>query len=219
MSGTTPRMGLKTHDSSDPFLRQDFNDAWSTIDAYPGPFICTSGSRPAWGPEQAGMRIFETDTRRELMWTGTAWREVLSAPAVWPGFVGPNAAIGNNSHLYYRMATFTVHRPGSLAIWLSVDVQCQSTYTMNINIRPQVDGSDCHVGDSASHIRVERVHTSGGGWSRHYQVPALGLRTVGPGSHNFGIHFYTSPDSTTAGGVVRFTNARGIAMMVNSTDT
>lgn len=219
MAGTTPRLGLKTHDSSDPFLRQDFNDTWNKLDSYPPPFLCTSASRPAWGTAQAGMRIFESDTRRELMWTGTAWREPLDAPAAWPGYAGPNVSIGNNAHLYYKMATFKVNRPGALAIWLSVDVQCQSIHTMNVNVRPQVDGNDAHIGDTASHIRVTQVQTSGAGWSRRYQMPALGIRDVGVGSHNFGIHFYTVPDGTTKGGTVRLASVRGIALMVNSRDT
>lgn len=219
MSGTTPRLGLKTWDQSDPFLRQDFNDNSGRLDAYPGPYICTSGSRPAWGGAQSGMRIYETDTRRELVWTGTAWREVLHAAPLWPGYVQPNVAMGKDTHVYYKMATFQVNRPGSLLIHLEAEVQCQSLYTANFAARPQVDGGDCHIGSTASFMRVQQTHTSGAGWSRHYMMGASGLRAVGVGSHNFGIHFYTSPTSTTSTVSVRLQSVRGWAMLVNSSDT
>ncbi|MEU6362289.1 hypothetical protein [Streptomyces albidoflavus] len=220
MSGTTPRLGLKTYDQSDPFLRQDFNDNSARLDAYPGAYLCTSASRPAWGAKQAGMRIYESDTRRELAWTGTAWREVLPAPPLWPGYVAPDVAMGHDTHVYYKLATFQVNRPGALLLNLAVQIQVQSTYTMNAHFRAQVDGNDSPVGSgSPAIIRVEQVHSSGGGWSRHYMVPVLGLRSVGVGSHNFGLHMYTTPTSVTKAGSMRLVSARGTALLVNSTDT
>lgn len=219
MSGATPRLGLKTFDSSDPFLRQDFNDNNGKLDQYPGAFLCTSNSRPAWGPAQAGMRIFETDTRREMMWSGTSWREVLSTAPVWPGFVRPEASIGNDTHLYYRMSSFTVNRPGTLAIVLEVEWSCQSIYVMNVHLTPQVDGSDVMVGSTRSFMRCEKVHFSGGGYQRSYMMGALGLQPVGPGSHNVGVHFNTRPESSSDDGIVRFVSARSLAILTNSEDT
>ncbi|MFJ4902870.1 hypothetical protein [Streptomyces sp. NPDC088727] len=219
MSGTTPRLGLKTHDESDPFLRQDFNDNSARLDASPGSFLCTSASRPAWGANQSGMRVYETDTRREVVWTGTAWREVLTAPPVWTGWLRPDVALGHNTHVYYKLATFNVTRPGALLVDMAVEVAIQSLYTMNLNFRVQVDGNDAQIGSSASYLRVEQVHTSGSGWQRSYMVPALGLRSVGVGTHNFGIHMYTIPEATTKAGSCRLVTARGSALLVNSTDT
>lgn len=219
MSGTTPRMGLKTFDSSDPFLRQDFNDNASKLDASPGVFLCTSASRPAWGASQAGMRIYESDTRRELVWTGTAWREVLTAPPAWTGYMRPNVSLSNNAHVYYKLATFNVTRPGSLLIVLDAEVSCQSIYTMNGSLRPQVDGNDAQIGDTSSYSRMEQVQTSGNGFSRTIMVPALGLRSVGVGSHNFGVHFFTSPDAASSNGTMRLVSVRAVALLVNSTDT
>lgn len=219
MSGTTPRLGLKTWDQSDPFLRQDFNDNSARLDSSPGAFLCTSGSRPAWGANQSGMRIYETDTRREVVWTGTAWREPLSAPAAWTGWARPDVALGHNTHVYYKLATFNVNRPGALLVDLAVEVAIQSLYTMNMNFRVQVDGNDAQIGSSASYLRVEQVHTSGSGWQRSYMVPAMGLRPVGVGSHNFGIHMYTVPGATTTAGSARLVTVRGSAILVNSTDT
>ncbi|MFH8483084.1 hypothetical protein [Streptomyces sp. NPDC018055] len=219
MSGTTPRLGLKTYDQSDPFLRQDFNDNSARLDASPGVFLCTTSSRPAWGPAQAGMRAYETDTRREIVWSGTQWRETLSATPAWPGYVRPDVAMGNEAHVYYKLATFNVNRPGALLVDLAVEVAVQSIYTMNLHFRAQVDGSDAMIGSSASYIRVEQVHSSGGGYSRTYMVPAMGLRAVGVGSHNFGIHMYTTGGSVSPSASARLVSARGSALLVNSSDT
>ncbi|THA72570.1 hypothetical protein E6R60_26950 [Streptomyces sp. A0642] len=219
MSGTTPRLGLKTWDQTDPFLRQDFNDNSARLDASPAPFLCTSGSRPAWGPNQAGMRIYETDTRRETVWTGTAWRETLSAPPVWSGYVAPNVGMGHTTHVYYKLATFVVNRPGALLVNLAVEVAIQSIYTMNLHFRTQIDGVDSMMGDGGSYIRVEQVQTSGGGWQRSYMVPAMGIRSVGVGSHNFGVHVWTDAGGVTQAGSARLVSARGSALLVNSQDT
>jgi hypothetical protein len=219
MSGTTPRLGLKTFDQSDPFLRGDFNDNSARLDAYPGAFICTSQSRPAWGPAQSGMRIYETDTRRELEWRGTQWREVLTAPPVFSGYARPNITLGLDSHVYYKLGTFSLNRPGSLLVNLAVEVAVQSLYTMNIYFRTQIDGADALLGDGGSYIRVEQVHTSGSGWQRTYMVPVMGMRSVSAGSHNFGIHMWTQLGSTTKTGSARLVTARGTAQLVNSTDT
>jgi hypothetical protein len=219
MSGTTPRLGLKTWDQSDPFLRQDFNDNNGRLDGYPGAYICTSGSRPAWGAAQSGMRIFETDTRRELVWTGTAWREVLNAVPIWTGYVAPQVSMGKDTHVYYKMATFQVNRPGALLVHLEAEVQCQSLYTANFAARAQVDGGDAMIGSTSSFMRVQQTNTSGGGWGRNFMMGALGLRAVGVGSHNFGIHFYTTPTATTSAVSVQLVSVRGYALLVNSQDT
>ncbi|MFE0490222.1 hypothetical protein [Streptomyces griseoaurantiacus] len=220
MSDTTPRLGLKTWDQSDPFLRQDFNDNNARLDAYPGVYICTSASRPTWGAAQKGLRIFETDTRRELMWSGTAWREPLLTPTAWTGYVAPEVAIGHDAHLYYKLGTFTVNRPGNLRLDISAIFQVQSIYTMNVHMRPQVDGNDCDLGSgSATFMRVPQIQTSGGGWSRQWTVPCQGMRSVGVGSHSFGLHVYTTDGSVTKAGSMRFQSARGFAMLVNTSDT
>ncbi|MEV7675113.1 hypothetical protein [Streptomyces sp. NPDC088752] len=220
MSGTTPRMGLKTFDSTDPFLRSDFNDNSARLDAYPGQYICTSGTRPAWGPNQAGLRIYETDTRREVVWTGTAWRELLSATTAWSGAISPNVTMGHNTHVYYNLATFQVNRPGSLLVLLHSEFVCKSLYTMNAHFRPQVDGVDSSVGGgSAGYMRLTQIQTSGTGWDRAYMAPAMGIKAVGVGSHKFGIHMFTTPTTVTSAGSLRLVNVRGVAMLVNSSDT
>lgn len=218
MSGSTTRLGLKTYDPSDPFLRADFNDTAGKLDAYPGAFICTSATRPSWGAGQAGMRIYETDTRREVVWTGTSWREVLQVPPVWSGWLRPNVTMNAGTNVFYTMATFTVNRPGTLLVLLNAEARCQTTFTMNITVKAQVDGNDCQL-DQGSFNRYAQTTTSGGGWARTAIIPTLGLRPVGVGSHNFGLHASVTDTSGTPGGNIILTSMHGVALLVNSQDT
>ena len=59
--------GTKTWADGDALTAADLNgfvrDQWTTI--------CTSGTRPS--TSQTGRHIYETDTRRTLVWDGTAW--------------------------------------------------------------------------------------------------------------------------------------------------
>lgn len=58
----------------------DLNDNFDKIDANVGHFVCTSATRP--GTPFQGQLIFETDTTRRYMWTGTKW--LLTHPLmVW----------------------------------------------------------------------------------------------------------------------------------------
>lgn len=218
MSGATPRLGLKTFDPSDPFLRSDFDDNYTKLDAYPGSYICTSSTRPSWGAQQAGMRIFETDTRAEYVWSGSAWHEVLAVPPVFTGWLRPNVAMSPGSNTFYKLATFNVTRPGALLVLLNSEHQVQSTMTMNINTKVQIDGQDSQF-DQGSFIRAWQTDSSGGGWSRSFMIPTIGLRAVGVGSHNFGIHTECTTTSVTSGGVAKLTAMHAVAILVNSSDT
>lgn len=71
-------MGLLVPDTSDPFVTADIAANWSKLDAYPGVFICTSGTRPTWALAQKGLSISEKDTGLRWQWDGTAF--VRQAP-------------------------------------------------------------------------------------------------------------------------------------------
>ena len=74
MPSISPRLGLVRPLSSDAFITQDFYDNYTTLDSYPGSYICTSSTRPSgWGSAQTGMEIFETDTLLRWYWSGTAF--------------------------------------------------------------------------------------------------------------------------------------------------
>ena len=73
MTTTTTRLGLNSHTTTDVFHIADYAANWAKLDQYPGFFICTAATRPAWGAPQAGMAISETDTGLAWRWTGSAW--------------------------------------------------------------------------------------------------------------------------------------------------
>lgn len=67
-------MGIERPLAGHAFSREEWYDALTKIDGYPGTFICTSGTRPSgWGSPHVGMKIFETDTSLEWRWNGTAF--------------------------------------------------------------------------------------------------------------------------------------------------
>jgi hypothetical protein len=73
------RLGLLKPSEADPFVTDDIAANWQKLDDYPGVYVCTSSSRPAWTTPQAGMLISETDTGLLWRWSGSAW--VRTAPS------------------------------------------------------------------------------------------------------------------------------------------
>lgn len=72
MATTTTRWGLRkpaAGDTISPSL--DLGGPYDTIDANLGTYVCTSGTRP--GSPVQGQTIYETDTRREYIWSGSVW--------------------------------------------------------------------------------------------------------------------------------------------------
>jgi hypothetical protein len=67
----TPHLNLTTASLSDPFVTNDYVNNWNKIDNSPGDFICTSTTRPAWGTQNIGQSIAETDTGLSWKWDGT----------------------------------------------------------------------------------------------------------------------------------------------------
>jgi hypothetical protein len=73
MPTPSPKLGLNIFALADTFSTAQYNANWNALDNYPGLFVCTSTSRPAWGANQNGMRISETDTGLLWTWNGTAF--------------------------------------------------------------------------------------------------------------------------------------------------
>lgn len=139
MSTLTPRLQLKRWDGSDPYKRADFNDNWNKIDAAPGAHICTSSSRPTWGAAQAGREIIETDTRRKVMWTGTAWAPILDAPAGWCLGQHTNQVLAKGASATYTLGTLRVSRPGTLLIDLSANLATLDTTQQSASLTVYVN--------------------------------------------------------------------------------
>lgn len=68
------RLGLKRPLAGHGFSRQEWFDNLTVIDQYPGWYVCTVATRPAWGAAQAGQFIFETDSQLVWKWSGTVWQ-------------------------------------------------------------------------------------------------------------------------------------------------
>jgi hypothetical protein len=73
MPTPSTKLALNIFSTADTFSTAQYNANWTTLDGYPGFYICTSTTRPTWGANQTGMRIQETDTGLSWMWNGSAF--------------------------------------------------------------------------------------------------------------------------------------------------
>jgi hypothetical protein len=212
-------MGLKIPDGSDPFLRTDFVQNYNTQDKYPGVWICTSTTRPSWGSAQTGMMIMETDTRRNMLWTGTTWREMLTGPAVWYGSMRPQVMVGSGTFVTYVVGTFTVNRPGSLLGITTTEHALPCRGYTGATTRVMIDGADANFDGPNQHgeyVESNFPNTSTFGTDRWYQtVCSLGVRNISAGTHSVGIRVSTQPNME---GQIKVTSVRAMAMFVNATD-
>lgn len=221
MSTTSQRMGLKIPDGSDPFLRTDFVQNLNTLDKYPGPWICTSSTRPTWGAGQAGMSIMETDTRNSLMWTGTTWREMLHGPAIWWGSLRPVQMIGKGTQVNYTVGTFTVNRAGALFAMLTTEYSMPNGGRIAANFRCLIDGAESNLdvttGYWGEYAETDFPLTSTFGTSRyHVTTPQLGIRNISAGTHSVGLRVLTQ--ATGSNVQMRLTSIRAAVIFVNATD-
>jgi hypothetical protein len=215
-------MGLKIPDGADPFLRTDFVQNYNTLDKYPGPWICTSTTRPSWGSGQAGMSIMETDTRREMMWTGTTWREMLYGPAVWWGSLRPGTRIGGHTSLTYVVGTFTVNRPGTLLAITTTEIALPGSGYIDLNVRAMIDGAQANWdGDGYGEYLSANWGTAASGSNLDtfsQTITSMGVRTISAGTHSIGFLVGNLSSSWGANTTARITSCRALAMFVNGTD-
>lgn len=219
MSTLSQHMGLKIPDGSDPFLRTDFTQNFNALDKYPGNWICTSTTRPAWGASQTGMTITETDTRRTMLWTGTTWREMLYGPAVWWGSMRPQVMIGAGTMVTYVVGTFTVNRPGSLLGLTTTEHALPCRGYIGATTRVLIDGADANFdgpNQNGEYVQTSFPNNSTFGTDRWYQtVCSMGVRNISAGTHSVGIRVTTQ---SGANAQLKLTSVRAMAMFVNATD-
>lgn len=181
----SPHLGMTRFAGSDPFLRSDIVADLDIIDQYPGTFICTSTTRPSWSAAQAGMSIQETDTGRELWWTGTGWQVKENYSRVYAGNINisTNLSKGASPAAYVVYNSLTTVRPCTLAVLMTVRVQKPAATPQTINLDPWIDGTSCAVGGGAT---LNFPDGPSGTTKNHAQVASLiGLRTgVAAGAHD-----------------------------------
>lgn len=217
MSTTSQRMGLKIPDGSDPFLRTDFVNNLNIQDQYPGDWICTSTTRPAWGAGQAGMKIVETDTRRTLLWNGTSFKELLYGPAVWWGALRPNATVSQSTSISFTLGTFTVNRPGTLVGFATTEYNLTTRGYMGATTRILIDGAvasfDTTIAEFVATDWPNNSTFGTGTWST--TVPTLGVRNISAGTHSIGIQ---ATGTAIQSATVKIVTSRVLAMFANATD-
>ena len=218
MSTTSQHLGLKIPDGSDPFLRTDFVQNYTTLDSYPGVFICTSTTRPSWGASQNGMMILETDTRRNILWNGTTWKEMLTSPALWYGTVRIGSWLAHSTSLSNTVGTFTTHRPGALFTIATTEVAMPIAGNIDANIRCTVDGVQVNFDGSSygEYVHTNWPGTPNTGVSHSTTITSIGYRNVSSGSHSMGIYTRTGSSGTTSLGII---SCRMAALFVNGYDT
>lgn len=72
MPTPSANLGLLVPSDADPFSTADIAGNWTKVDGSPGPYKCTSSTRPSWGANQNGRLIFETDTLLLWRWSNQA---------------------------------------------------------------------------------------------------------------------------------------------------
>ncbi|GAA1978609.1 hypothetical protein [Kitasatospora viridis] len=217
MSASTPRTGLKTWDGSDPFLRSDFNDNFRKIDSYPGAYICTSSTRPSWGAAQAGMKIIESDTRRELIWNGSSWREPLTAPPLFIGWLRPWTTFVGGAGGSFVVGSIQINRPGTLFIIVTTEVACYSDMAMTYEVAPQVNGNDCIVGGGTNWQVMPNTSPWGAGYYRSEISAAIGAANVVPGTATYGLRVHAG--NLTPIGQIMLPTVRAACILTNYTDS
>lgn len=212
----SPRLSLKRNDGADPFLRQDFIDNWDKIDLAPGVHICTSGSRPTWGADEAGRQIWETDMRRNVGWTGSTWIEELSVAAAWTRSLSVNATVSNNTTANYTVGTITSTCPGNILIHCNVRLGCTPSSTQSAYALVLVDGVDRSVGGLGASftqwLDTNAVYPS----ADHRTIPIIATANIASGTHTI----VASVHVNNLSGIDCFVGNIALdAMMVNSVTT
>lgn len=219
MSGTTTRLGLKTPADPDPFLTSDFTDNYQLLDSYPGVFVCTSGTLPAWGAPQAGQLVFCTDTRTVLEWNGSGWQEPLAAPAGWNLATAIGTSISSSSSATFSVGTFTSTRAGHALAVVQVDFQPPNANTAVLMYGwPIINGSSFGTQYNWGQNGTTGSSSSFGG-SRVSMI-TTGIAPVVAGSNSVSV--YVNYQSLVSGGgtpSVFIALARVSLVMANSTNT
>lgn len=187
MSSLTPRLLLKRPDGADPFLRQDFVDNWNKIDAAPGVHVCTSSTRPTWAAAQAGRTIIETDTYREMLWTGTSWVEPNPAPSQWAASILPGQYLGKAASATYTLGSITTKRSAVLSVRMSVRVACQPYVAQSVSAWGLIDGVDRTVSANESYIAWADVTAASNANYDNRTGDVMAQVSILPGTHTYGI--------------------------------
>jgi hypothetical protein len=190
-------LGLKLNDPTDPFQLSDFTANWELLDASPGIYICSSTTRPNWGPNQAGRFIFMNDLKCTSYWDGTGWNDELQAAPLFANGHYLNQSCGQGSTTNINTLTFTTSRPSAIAVFMIGIYNWVNTLDQDWWQSIMFDGVKQIMGNfreqgRAAGDRTDNGHTAG------MDIPSMALiPSVAAGSHTIGIEVEVGPNYTT----------------------
>lgn len=169
MASTTTRWGFRKPSTSDTVsVATDINASMDIIDAALGTTVCTSTTRPA-SPVQ-GQTVYETDTRREMIYNGTVW--LSTAPLVAAIAFGGDVVINNTATLAGVTAlTLPVAAntnyvlDGSLIYSAATAADVQFSLTVPASAQWVVSGAGLLTSTAATSGSIERATVYNAGWS------------------------------------------------------
>lgn len=139
----TPRLKMRSPEGTDDFKRDDFVFNLAQMDAAPGVAVGLSTGRPSWDAGQAGRVFLETDTQRFIMWTGSAWVDMLGNPQSF-GSVITSPTIGTpgvGTSAVYSFPTITLTRPSVLVGDVSVNWYTPGSLSPELGFTVRVDNA------------------------------------------------------------------------------
>jgi hypothetical protein len=210
MSSFTNRLKLKTWVGGDPFLRQDFDDNWDKLDAAPGVFVCDSHSLPSWDSASAGRQIYQTDTRRTLFWTGSAWVEDLVAPSAWVLNHATTHVLGKSTTVSAALGSIVTSRPGTLLINATARMEIL-TDMQAINAYLTVNGVTASASATNTYNKWDTVNV----YQDIRTIPIQGQLAVAAGTHAIAAVFH----SGTGNGSTSFNSVCAQVILANTTST
>lgn len=218
MSTSSQHLGLILNDESDPFLRTDFTANWNKIDQYPGVFICTSSTLPAWTANQAGQSVYLTDSRRTLHWDGATWHAGTDLSPSWTGSISPGVSMTHNQTVKYTIGTVVTRTPATLMVTMVAEGRQNNGPSagspLGLSVYPLIDNANASTNTGAGAFYSQWDTSLGGGFNDYRSIPVIGVKAVAAGSHPIGIQVTTSLGSN--GGA--FIQASFVATLVNTTD-
>lgn len=219
MSTLSQHLGLILNADSDPFQRTDIVGNFSTLDQYPGIFICTSTTRPTWTANNAGQNIFETDTRRIINWNGTGWHEIQATSPTWYGSIAPAATISGGNSVTYNVFSLTATRPGTLIVFMQTAFHQLGNHAFALGVIPQIDNANSGLfsPNTQAFQQLPNSSTDAGLWNDYRVTTCIGVRAVSAGTHQIGCS--ASAPSGIPSSAGQIANVGAVAMLVNSADT
>lgn len=198
MATFTTILGLKVNDESDSFSLADFTGNWRLLDQSPGIFICSSTSRPNWGPDQAGRFIFMNDLKARSFWDGASWNDEVSATPFFASgqYLNTPCAAGQST-IEAATLTFTTPRPSALAILMTATYNWVNTQDQDAWQSILFDGVKQLLGNWREQIRCsgdrsDNGHTAGINVCSFAMIPS-----VTAGQHQIGLQVDVSGNYRT----------------------